>query len=69
MLCSLRNIVRGLTSRKIGWAEIQHIRVDKKYPYIIVWKPEGYGHLGKYRRGREEDIALDLTETGGDGVG
>jgi hypothetical protein len=35
---------------------------------VLVGKPEGKRSLGIFRRGREENVKIDLRETGWDGM-
>jgi len=60
-LYSSPNIVRGIKSRRMGWAG--HVAEEKTGVYrILVEKTEGKGTLGRPRRRWEDNIRMDLQE-------
>jgi hypothetical protein len=60
-LYSSPNIVRVIKSKRMRWAGHMAHR-------ILVGRPEGKRSLGRPRRRWEDNIKLDLRETGIDGV-
>jgi hypothetical protein len=58
-----------VTSRRIRWEGYAARTGEKKNVYrILVGKPEGERSLGRPRRRWVDNIKMDLTETGWDGV-
>jgi hypothetical protein len=67
-LYSSPNIVRVIKSRRVRWAG--HVaRMGERSVYrVLVGRPEGKRPLGRSRRKWEDNIKMDLRETGIDGV-
>jgi hypothetical protein len=64
-----RHIIRIIKSRRMRWAGHVARMGDKRNAYrILVGKPEGKGPLGRPRRKWVDNIKMDLTDIGWDGV-
>jgi transcription termination factor 2 len=64
------SIIRIIKSRRIRWAGHVARMGEKRNAYrILVGKPEGKRPLGRHRRRWEDNIRLDLRETGWGGMG
>jgi hypothetical protein len=62
LYCS-QNIVRVITSRRMGWAGHVARMEEKRDTYrVLVGKPEGRRPLGRPRRRWEDNIKVDLQE-------
>jgi hypothetical protein len=64
-LYSSPNIIRQIKSRRMRWAgHVAHMG-EERYAYkVLVVKPEGKRPLERPRRRWEDEIKLDLRETG-----
>jgi hypothetical protein len=63
------NIVRVIKSRRIGWAGHVARMVKGRGVYrVLVGRPEGKKLLGRPRRRWEDNIKMNLRETGIDGA-
>jgi hypothetical protein len=59
------NIIRQIKSRRMRWAGHVARMGEERYAYkVLVIKPEGKRPLGRPRRRWEDEIRLDLRETG-----
>ena len=59
------NIVRVIKSRRLRWAEhIARMEEGRSAFKISTGKPTGKKPLGRPRRGREDNIRMDLEEIG-----
>jgi len=59
------NIVRLITSRRIGWEEHVERMGDGRGVYrVLLGKPEGKRPLGRPRHRWESNIKMDLQEVG-----
>jgi hypothetical protein len=68
-LYSSLNIVRVIKSRRMRWAGHAARMVEGRGVYkILVGRPEGKRLLGRPRRRWEDNIKMDLKETGIDGA-
>jgi hypothetical protein len=68
-LYSSPNIVRVIKSRRIRWAgHVARMGKGRGAYRVLVGRPEGKRPLGRPRRGREDNIKLDLREIGIDGA-
>jgi hypothetical protein len=68
-LYSSPNIVRVIKSRRMRWAgHVAHMGMGRGVYRISVGRPEGKRPLGRPRRRWEDNIKLDLRETGIDGA-
>jgi hypothetical protein len=63
------NIVRVIKSRRVRWAgNVALIGEERGVYRVLVGRPEGKRPLGRPRRRWEDNIKLDLRETGIDGA-
>jgi hypothetical protein len=68
-LYSSPNIVRVIKSRTMRWARHMPCMGEGRGVYrVLVGRPEGRRLLGRPRHRWEDNIKLDLRETGIDGV-
>jgi hypothetical protein len=68
-LYSLPNIVRVIKSRRMKWAGHVACMEEGRGVYrILVGRPEGKRPLGRPRHRWEDNIKMDLRETGIDGA-
>jgi hypothetical protein len=68
-LYSSPSIISIIKSRKMRWAGHVARMVGKRNSYrILVGKPEGNRPLGRPRRGWVDNIKMELSEIGWDGV-
>jgi hypothetical protein len=68
-LYSSPNIVRVIKSRRMRWAEhVARMGEGRGVYRVLVGRPEGKRSLGRPRRRWEDNIKLDLRETGIDGA-
>jgi hypothetical protein len=68
-LYSSPNIVRVITSRRMRWAgHVARMGKGRDVYRVLVGRPEGKRPLGRPRRRWEDNINMDLRETGIDGV-
>jgi hypothetical protein len=68
-LYSSPNIVRVIKSRRVRWAGHVAREGEGRGVYrVLVGRPEGKRPLGRPRRRWEDNIKLDLRETGTDGA-
>jgi hypothetical protein len=68
-LYSLPSIIRVIKSRRMRWADHVARMGEKMNVYrIFVGKPEGKRPLGRPRRRWVDNIKMDLSEIGWDGV-
>jgi len=67
-LYSSPNIVRVIKSRRIKWVgHVAHMVEGRGVYGVLVGRPEGKRSLGRPRCRREDNIKMDLRETGIDG--
>jgi hypothetical protein len=65
-LYSSPNIVKVVKSRRMRWAgHMARMGEDRGVHRVMVGKPEGKRSLGRPRRRWEDNIKIDLQETGG----
>jgi hypothetical protein len=65
-LYSLPTMARVVKSRRMRWAgHLTRIGEDRCVHRVLVGKPEGKSLLGRTRRRWEDNIKMDLQETGG----
>ena len=65
-LYSLPNILRVVKSRRMTWVRhVSRMGQGRGVHRVLVGKPEGTRPLGRPRRGREDNIKMDLQEVGG----
>jgi hypothetical protein len=63
------SIIRIIKSRRMGWSgHVARIREKSNADRILVEKPEGKRLLGRPRHRWVDNIKMDLTEIGWDGV-
>jgi len=63
------NIVRVITSRRMGWTvHVARMRKMRNSCKILVGKREGKRLLGRPRRRRENNFRMDLREIGWESV-
>jgi hypothetical protein len=68
-LYSSPNIVRVIKSRRMRWAgHVARTGEGRGVYRVLVGRPEGKRPLGKRRRRWEDNIKMDLRETGFDGA-
>jgi hypothetical protein len=68
-LYSSPNIVRAIKSRRMSWAgHVARMGEGKGVYRVLVGRPEGKRPLGRPRRRWEDNIKMDLRETGIDGA-
>jgi hypothetical protein len=68
-LYSSRNIVRVIKSRRMRWAgHVACMGEGRSFYIVLVGRPEGKSLLGRPRRRWEDNINMDLRETGIDGT-
>jgi hypothetical protein len=68
-LYSSPNIVRVIKSRRMRWAgHVARMGKGRGVYRVLVGRPEGKRPTGRPRRGWEDNIKLDLRETGIDGA-
>jgi hypothetical protein len=68
-LYSSPNIVRVIKSRRLRWVEhVAHMGEGRGVYRVLVGKPKGKRPLGRPRNKWEDNIKLDLRETGIDGA-
>jgi hypothetical protein len=68
-LYSSPNIVRVIKSRRMRWAgHVARMGEGRGVYRVLVGRTEGKRPLGRPRRRREDNIKLDLRETGIDGA-
>jgi hypothetical protein len=68
-LYSSPNIIRMIKSRKMRWAgHVARMWETRNAYRILVGKPEGKRPLGRQRRRWVDNIKMDLTEIGWDGM-
>jgi hypothetical protein len=68
-LYSSARIIRIINSRRMRWARYVPHMGEKRNAYrIMVGKPEGKRPLRRPRRRREDNIKMDLRETGWDAM-
>jgi hypothetical protein len=68
-LYSSPNIVRVIKSRRMRWVEhVARMGEGRGVYRILVWRHEGKRRLERPRRRWEDNIKLDLRETGIDGA-
>jgi hypothetical protein len=68
-LHSSPNIVRVIKSRRMRWVEhVAHMGEGRGVYRVLVGRPKGKRPLGRPRHRWEENIKLDLGETGIDGA-
>jgi hypothetical protein len=68
-LYSSPNIVRVIKSRRIRWAgHMARMGEGRGVSRVLVGRPEGKRPLGRPRRRWEDNIKMDLRETGIDGA-
>jgi hypothetical protein len=68
-LHSSTNIVRAIKSRWMRWAgRVARMGEGRGVYRVLVERPEGKRQLGRPRRRWDENIKMDLRETGMDGV-
>jgi hypothetical protein len=68
-LYSSSNIVRVIKSRKMRWAgHVARMTEGRSVYRVLVRRPEGKRPLGRPRRRWEDNIKMDLRETGIDGA-
>jgi hypothetical protein len=63
ILYSSPNIIRQITSKRMSGRDIWHAWERNVYS-VLMGKPEGKRPLGRPRRRREDEIRMDLMETG-----
>ena len=64
-LCSSRNIVRVIKSRRMRWAgHVARMGEERGVYRVLVGKPEGKRPLGRPRRRWVDNIRMDLQEVG-----
>jgi hypothetical protein len=64
-LYSSPSIVRVIKARRMRWAgHVARMGVVRGEYNILVWRPEGRRPLGRPRRRWEDNIKMDLMETG-----
>jgi hypothetical protein len=64
-----QNIIRVIKSRRMRLAgHVPHMGEIRNAYTILVRKPEGKRSLQRQRHGWKDNIAMDLTETGCEGV-
>jgi hypothetical protein len=64
-LYSSSNVVRVIKSRRMRWVgHVARMEEGKGVSRVLVGKPEGKKSLGRARRRLEDNIKLDLRETG-----
>jgi hypothetical protein len=69
-LYSSPNIVRVIKSRRMRWeGHVARMGEGRGVYRVLVGKPEGKGHVGRPRRGWEDNIKMDLREIGIDSAG
>jgi hypothetical protein len=67
-LYSSSNIVRVIKSRRMRWAgHVARMGEGTRVYSVLVWRPEGKRPLGRPPRTWEDNIKMDLRETGIDG--
>jgi hypothetical protein len=63
------SLIRTIMPRRIRWAGHIERMVEKRNLYrIVVGKPQGKRPLGRPRRRLVDNMEMDLTETGWDGM-
>jgi hypothetical protein len=68
-LYSSPNIIRLIKSRRMRWVgHVARIGEGRGVYSILVWRPKGKRPLGRRRRRWEDNIKIDLRETGIDGA-
>jgi hypothetical protein len=68
-LYSSRNIIRMIKSRRMRWTgHVARMGENRTAYRVLVRKPEGKKPLGRPRRGREDNIKMDLREIRWDGM-
>jgi len=68
-LCSSSNFSRVIKSRRVKWAgHVAHRGEGRGVYRMLVGRPEGKRPLGRPRRRWEDNIKVDLRETGIDGA-
>jgi hypothetical protein len=68
-LYSSPSIIRIINSRRMRWAgHVARMGENRNAYRILVGKPEGKRPLGRSRRRWVDNIKMDLTEIGWDGV-
>jgi hypothetical protein len=68
-LYSSPDIIRQVTSRRMGWAgHVARMGEERKVYKVLVGKPEGRRPLGRPRRRWEDRTRMDLREIGLGGV-
>jgi hypothetical protein len=68
-LYSSPNVVRVIKSRSMRWAgDVARMGEGRGVYRVLVGRPEGKGPLGRPRRRWEDNIKMDLRETGTDGA-
>jgi hypothetical protein len=68
-LYSSPNIVRVIRARRLRWTgHVARMGEGRSVYRVLIGKPECKRPLGKPRRRREDNIRLDLGETGIDGA-
>jgi hypothetical protein len=68
LYCS-SNIVRVIKSRRMRWAgHVARMGEGRSVYRVLVGRPEGKRPLGRRRRRWEDNIKMDLRETGIDGA-
>jgi hypothetical protein len=64
-LYSSPNIVRVITSRRMKWAgHVAHVEEGRDVYRVLIGRPEGKRPLGRSRGRWEDNIKIDLRETG-----
>jgi hypothetical protein len=68
-LCSSRNIITMIKSRRMRWAGHVAHKGERRNGYrVLVGKPEGRRPLGRHRQRCEDNIKMDLWQMGWDCV-
>jgi hypothetical protein len=68
-VCSSRDTIRQIKSRKMRWAgHVARMGEGRNVYRVLVGKPEGKRPLGRQRRRCEDGIKMDIREMGWGGV-
>jgi hypothetical protein len=67
--CTVSDIIRMIISKRMRWAENVALLEEVRNAHnILIQNSEQKRQLGKYRRGRENNIRMDIERTGWDVV-